>query len=59
MENNIRDLSEQEIAALVRKEKAAYQKKWSAANRDRVKLIQKRYWQKKALKALEQQKEGE
>lgn len=56
MKNNSTDLTEQEISALVRKAKADYQRQWSRANKDRIKLIQKRYWQRKALKALEQQK---
>ena len=36
----------------VRKARREYHKKWRAANRDRVKEANTRYWQKRAAKLL-------
>lgn len=32
-------------------EKRAYQRKWRAANKDKVREINRRYWERKAIKA--------
>jgi len=58
MNSNHIDLTPQELRALILKEKADYQRAWSQANRDKVKKYQRDYWERKALKAYEQQQKG-
>lgn len=39
-------------------EKRAYQRKWRAANKDKVREINQRYWARKALKAEQEATHG-
>lgn len=41
-----------EIDEIIRKEKNLYQREWRAKNKDRVRVINRRYWEKRALKKL-------
>lgn len=41
-----------EIDEIIRKEKNLYQREWRAKNKDRVRVINRRYWKKRALKKL-------
>lgn len=41
------------------KARAEYMRKWRAANPDKVKEHRKRYWERKALKAMEEATHGE
>lgn len=36
-----------------------YQRKWRAANKDKVREANKRYWERKAQKAMEEATHGE
>lgn len=40
------------IEDLVKEEKNLYQREWRAKNKDKVRVINKRYWEKRALKRL-------
>lgn len=55
MENE-KAMSVEERAAEARRE---YYRKWRAKNPDKVKAHVKRYWEKKALKAMEEATHGE
>lgn len=44
------------VDELVKKERREYYRKWRAANKDKVRENNARYWKKRALKKLEQQK---
>ena len=46
------------LEEIARENEREYQKKWRAANRDKVKEYNKRYWQKRAIK-LQQGAEGD
>lgn len=41
-----------DIEALVREMKREYLRKWRAANKDKVKENNRRYWEKKALEKM-------
>lgn len=41
-----------EIDEIIRNEKNLYQREWRAKNKDRVRVINRRYWAKRALKKL-------
>ena len=44
------------IDALAREERNAYQREWRQNNKQRVKIINDRYWQKRAEKKLAEQR---
>ena len=46
-------MNNEKIAELVRAERNAYSKAWRAKNKDKIALINKRYWQNRALKNLQ------
>lgn len=47
------------IEELIRQEKNEYFKKWRKNNPDKIKEINRRYWEKKALERLKAEKEAE
>ena len=55
MESN-REKTIEERAAEARRE---YYRKWRAENKDKVRAKTKRYWERKALKAMEEATHGE
>lgn len=48
------DNNKKDIEALAREMKREYFRKWRAANKDKVKENNRRYWEKKALKKRRQ-----
>jgi hypothetical protein len=46
------DNNKKDIEALVREMKREYLRKWRAANKDKVKENNRRYWEKKALEKM-------
>lgn len=49
-------MSEKNLQDLAKSIKNGYHNEWQKQNRDKVKNAQDRYWQKKAKKILEEQK---
>lgn len=43
------------LEELAREERNAYVRQWRAANRDKVRATNKRYWEKKVQKKLQQE----
>lgn len=43
------NLNSAELEKIAKEKRNEYYRKWRAANKDKVKEINKRYWQKKAL----------
>ena len=49
-------MSEENLKKLAKETKNTYHNKWQRNNRDKVRKSQEKYWRKKALKILEEQK---
>jgi len=47
------------IKDVIRAEQRAYMKKWRSQNKEKVREINNRYWEKRALRILEKKAEGE
>ena len=50
-------MNEKEIAELARIERNQYHREWRAKNPDKVKERNRKYWERRALKAVEQKGE--
>ena len=49
-------MSEEDLTKLAKETKNTYHSKWQKKNRDKVRKSQEKYWRKKALAILEEQK---
>lgn len=52
-------MAEMSILELVKDERRRYARKWRAANKDKVQAANQRYWEKKARKRAEREKEAD
>ena len=50
--------TKEQLEEEARKERNAYLRKWRKENKDKVKKYNKRYWEKKAIEAIEEEKEA-
>ena len=48
-------MEQSKIEEMARQERLEYFKKWRAANKDKVRATNQRYWEKRALKKAKQQ----
>ncbi len=48
-------MTEAQIAEIARAERLEYFRKWRAANKDKVKEANRKYWQRKAEKRLQEE----
>lgn len=52
-------MTENEIAELVRKEKARYMREWRRKNVEKARATNNRYWERKALERLNADEQSE
>ena len=52
-------MRKKELDALVKKVKSEYAKEWRSKNPDKVKAANRRYWERKAQREAEMQREAE
>ena len=50
-------MSDSKLEELVRQEQREYYRKWRAANPDKVRKANQKYWQRRALRKMEEVKE--
>lgn len=52
-------MTEKEIQELVKNERNRYAREWRAKNPDRVQANNRRYWEKRAMKRLQEANHGQ
>ena len=52
-------MEQSKIEEMARQERLEYFKKWRAANKDKVRATNQRYWKKRALNKAKQQSQSE
>lgn len=50
--------TDEELKEMAREKNREYKRKWREANKDKIREYNQRYWEKKALEAIEEEKEA-
>lgn len=50
--------TDEELKELAREKNREYKRKWRTENKDKIREYNQRYWEKKALEAIKEEKEA-